>query len=69
MVDHVPVELSVLAAFDGAPIRRLCDEWERVVVVEPATSCGNAVSLSAGEGLAARIVETVQAMRIEEESR
>ncbi|MCY3557540.1 MAG: hypothetical protein OXH13_02690 [Chloroflexi bacterium] len=69
VVDHVPVELSVLAAFDGAPIRRLCDDWERVVVVGPAASCGNAVSLSAGEGLAARIAEAVQAMRIAEVTR
>ena len=69
VVEYVPVELSVLAAFDGAPIRSLCDDWERVVVVGAAASCGDAIHLPASEGLAGRIVEAVQAMRVEEASR
>ena len=68
-VEYVPVELSVLAGFDGAPIRSLCNDWEHVVVVGAAATCGDAIRLSAGEGLAARIVEAVQAMRIAEVSR
>ncbi|MCY3567973.1 MAG: hypothetical protein OXH38_05060 [Chloroflexi bacterium] len=67
-VEYVPVELSVLAGFDGAPIRSLCNDWEHVVVVGAAASCGDAIRLPAGEGLAARIVEAVQAMRTEEAS-
>jgi len=68
VAEYVPVELSVLAAFSGAPIRSLCDDWEHVVVVG-ASPCGNAVNVSAGEDLAARVIEAIQAMRTAEAPR
>ena len=62
---YVPVNLSLLAAFDGAPIRSLCDDAARVIVVGDGGSCADAVTLPSGDDLGARIVNAVRRMRAE----
>ena len=62
---YVPVSLSILAAFDGAPIRSLCNDATRVVVVGDGEACPDAVALEPGENLGSQIVNVVESMRAE----